>query len=158
MKQRAPLFFLALLSIAFLAACGDDVGHDDHEGHGHSHDENEFMTTVRLTFTPSEGESFTATWANPLQEENPSTNDPINLTQGETYTVTMSFENERENPPENVTPEILQEQDEHQVFFYGDAVQGPAHPDNAEAPISHTYDDADSQGLPVGLTNVFVPP
>ena len=162
MKQRAYFWFLALLAMGFLAACGDDVGDDhdhddhDHDDHdGHDHDPNEVMTTVKLTFTADDGTSFVASWADPENDGSPVI-DPINLTNGVTYTVTVEIMNELEDPAEDVTPEILDEKDEHQFFFYGTAVQGPSHTDNAGAPISHTYADTDSQGLPVGLTNTFV--
>ena len=169
MKQRAYFWFLALIAMGFLAACGDDVGHDDHDHDdhdhddhgdhddhdGHDHDPNEVMTTVKLTFTADDGTSFVASWADPENDGSPVI-DPINLTNGVTYTVTVEIMNELEDPAEDVTPEILDEKDEHQFFFYGTAVQGPSHTDNTGAPISHTYADTDSQGLPVGLTNTFV--
>ena len=159
MKKTAHLFLLTLLSVAFLAACGDDVGDDhDHDGHdhdGHDHDPNEVMTTVKLTFTAGDGTSFVASWADPENDGSPVIDDIV-LTNGETYTVTVEVINELEDPAEDITPEILDEKDEHQFFFYGTAVQGPSHTDNAGAPISHTYGDTDTQGLPVGLTNTFV--
>ena len=121
----------------------------------HDHDPNEVMTTVKLTFTADDGTSFVASWADPEADGSPVIDD-ITLTNGETYTVTVQILNELEDPAEDVTLEINDELDEHQFFFYGTAVQGPSHTDNTGAPISHTYADADSQGLPVGLTNTFV--
>ena len=163
MKQRAHFLFLALLSMAFLSACGEDVGHDDHDHDdhdhhdhdGHDHDPNEVMTTVKLTFTAGDGTSFVASWADPENDGSPVI-DAITLTIGETYTVSMEVLNELEEPAEDVTPEIRDEMDEHQVFFTGSAIQGPAHTDNTGAPISHTYDDTDNSGFPIGLTNTFV--
>lgn len=159
MKKTAHLFIISLLSVAFLAACGDDVGDDhDHDGHdhdGHDHDPNEVMTTVKLTFTAGDGTSFVASWADPENDGSPVIDDIV-LTNGETYTVTVEIMNELEDPAEDVTPEILDEKDEHQFFFYGTAVQGPSNTGNAGAPVSHTYGDTDTQGLPVGLTNTFV--
>ena len=38
MKQRAYFWFLALIAMGFLAACGDDVG-DDHDHDDHDHDD-----------------------------------------------------------------------------------------------------------------------
>ena len=81
--------------------------------------------------------------------------DDISLTNGETYTVTFSVINELEDPAEDMTPEITDEKDEHQVFFYGAAVQGPANTANADAVVEHAYADVDNNGLPVGLTNTF---
>ena len=161
MKQRAYFWFLALLAMGFLAACGDDVGddhdHDDHDHDGHDHDDpNEVMTTLKLTFTASDGTSFVATWADADNDGTPVVDD-ITLTNGVTYTVSVEVMNELEDPAEDVTPEILDEKDEHQFFFYGTAVQGPSNTNNPGAPVSHTYGDTDTQGLPVGLSaNTFV--
>jgi len=152
------LLFLALLPSLMLIGCGEDVGHDDHDHddhEGHDHDPNEVMTTLKLTFTDSAGESFTATWADPENDGSPVIDD-ITLTNGETYTVTTAFINELEDPAEDMTPEITDEKDEHQVFFSGTAVEGPANTANADAVVTHAYADTDNNGLPVGLTNTFV--
>jgi D-alanyl-D-alanine carboxypeptidase len=45
------------------------------------------------------------------------------------------------------------EDDQHQVFVTGSAVQGPATGTNAAAVVSHAYADADANGFPVGLEN-----
>ena len=52
-----------------------------------------------------------------------------------------------EDPPENVTIEILEEADEHQVFFtIGDGL-----------PIQVLYADVDSNGYPVGVDFILAP-
>ena len=154
MKRFHKLFLVALLPSLVLFGCGEEVGHDDHEGHDHD-DPNEVMTTMKLTFTAeSDGSSFVATWADPENDGSPMIDD-ISLTNGETYTVTFSVINELEDPAEDMTPEITDEKDEHQVFFYGAAVQGPANTANADAVVEHAYADVDNNGLPVGLTNTF---
>ena len=146
---------LSMFALTFLVACGDDVGHDDHDHHGHSHDPNEVMTTIKLNFTPEGGgESFTATWADPENDGTPMIDD-ITLTNGETYTVSIEILNELEMPAEDVTPEILQEKDEHQFFFYGTAVQGPSNTENTSAVVEQSYADMDTQNFPVGLSNTF---
>jgi hypothetical protein len=58
----------------------------------------------------------------------------------------VRFLNGLEDPPEDLTGEISDEAEEHQVFFTGTALQR----DDA-ARLTVTYDDADSNGLPIGL-------
>ncbi len=172
-------FTKILLSLAFLMflvpACGDDVGHDDHDDHaghddhadhddhghddhgddhhGHDHDPNEVMTTVKLNFVPESGEAVEFTWADPEADGSPVI-DPIALTAGVTYTVSITVLNELEDPAEDVTLELRDELDEHQFFFTGDAVSSPAN-DNSSAFISQAYADTDSNGYPVGLENTI---
>jgi hypothetical protein len=158
MKKLQKFLLLAVLPTFALFGCGEDVGHDDHDHddhEGHDHDPNEVMTTVKLTFTDSAGDSFTATWADPEDDGSPVIDD-ITLTNGVTYTVAFEVLNELAEPTEDVTPEILDEKDEHQVFFTGTAVEGPANTSNADAVVTHAYADTDNNGLPVGLSNTFV--
>ena len=154
---RNIALFLAMFALPLTAGCGDDVGHDhhDHDHDGHDHDPNEVMTTVRLTFVPENGgETFTATWADPEQDGEPTVDD-IKLVNGESYTVTMTVLNELEDPAEDLTAELVEESAEHQVFFTGPALQGPAHQDNPEALFDHAYADMDSNGFPIGYVSTF---
>lgn len=138
---------IALCSSLVLAAgCEDDDEPDDGN-------ENEVITTVGVTFTPSGGGT-----AETFEFDDPDgdggaapTIDAIDLAAGN-YTVTVSFENRLENPPEDITAEIMDEADEHQIFFTGSAVEGPA-TSNSGAPLTHTYDDEDANGLSIGLSN-----
>lgn len=148
---------LTLLAFTFLTACGDDVGNADSNGgsDGIEFNPNEVMTTIKLTFTPaSGGESFVVTWADPENDGSPVIDD-MTLTNGESYTVGVEFMNELVDPSVDVTPEIRDEKDEHQVFFTGTAVEGPCHTSNPDAVVEHAYDDADSNGFSIGLTNTF---
>ena len=87
-----------------------------------------------------------------LQDGNPAVDD-IYLTNGETYSLSISFLNELADPIEDITPEILDEQDEHQVFIYGDVVDSAATAANDNALVTSSYLDSDSNGLDVGLEN-----
>jgi len=60
-----------------------------------------------------------------------------------------------EDAAEDVTAEIAELDTEHQFFFLGSAVDGPATGKNDSAIISHAYADADVNGLPLGLENTF---
>lgn len=147
---RISLLSLPLLALPLLAACGED---DDH-GHGH---EQEVITTVTLTFTPPGGGApIVAEFDDPDGDGGaPPTVDAITLEAGTTYAVTVGFENRLEAPAEDITLEIRDEAEDHQVFFTGTAVDGPASAQPA-APLAHTYVDTDADGLPLGLANQIV--
>jgi hypothetical protein len=133
--------------LVFVGACGDVE--DPHDHHDHEH---ELITTVELTFSAAGADSFTAIWTDPENDGSPEVDD-ISLTMGMDYDVTVRFLNELESPAEDISPEILDEADQHQVFFTGTAVQGPAMSDNPDAVVEHAYGDEDSDGLPLGLEN-----
>ena len=147
---------LSLSLLALLAAVGcSDVEDHDHD-HDHHHDHG-IPTTIILNFTPNgAAEAMAFTWADPENDGNPSI-DSIVLTHDDTAPVTydLSIEiwNELEAEPEDVTPEIIDEGDIHQLFFTGSAVQGPATGEQAAAVLSHAYNDEDKNGLPVGIEN-----
>ena len=79
--------------------------------------------------------------------------DDIVLQDATAYSLALEFLNEFEAEVENITPEIADEDDEHQIFFTGSAVTGPATTDNANAVVEHAYRDEDVNGLPIGLDN-----
>ena len=143
--MKVSIKLVTLLVFSMILGCGGVVGNlDDNEFlDGHHENPNEVMTTLKLVFNPTNGgDSFTVTWADPELDGDPSIDD-ITLSQNQSYTVTVHVLNELEEPTEDVTPEITDEMDEHQVFFTGSAVQGPCNTDNADALIDHVYDDLD---------------
>lgn len=157
MRKTKLLRVLSPILLALLAGCGGDVGEtaeqliagDDEDN------PNEVMTTLTLTFTAaSSSETLTASWADPELDGAPLIDDII-LAEGETYAVILEVFNELEDPTEDVTPEIRDEMDEHQVFFTGSAVVGPCNTGNPDAVIEHTYEDEDNNGFPIGLSNAF---
>jgi hypothetical protein len=118
--------------------------------------DNELITTVVLYFAPQTGgDILEFGWADPENDGSPEIDDII-LSDSEDYDVTVSFLNELEDPAEDITDEVEAETDEHQVFFTGNAIEGPANADNPDAVITHTYADTDDNGFPVGLNNVVV--
>lgn len=140
----------ALAACVLVSACGSDV----EDPHSHD-DENEVVTTVRLTFDDGTS-SVDFTFDDPDGEGGAApTIDPVTLTAGSTYTVTLKFENGLEDPAEDITVEIREEDGDHQVFFTGDAVNGPG-TSNTDAILTHMYGDMDDGGLPVGLDNQIV--
>ncbi|HEU0029126.1 MAG TPA: hypothetical protein VFQ53_00745 [Kofleriaceae bacterium] len=141
---------VALATAIALAGCYPAlVTNDDNEG--------EVITTVTLTFTPDGGGTpVTASFDDPDGDggELPVI-DPIVLTAGTTYDLAVQFINRREEPAEDITLEVRDESDEHQVFFTGSAVDGPAS-DHPDGPLVQTYADLDVNGLPIGLDNQIV--
>ena len=127
---------------------------------GHSDDgvvdEGEVITRVELSFTPEAGGTpIVALFDDPDGDGGDApVVDDIQLAPGN-YTLAVRFENGLETPAEDITVEVSDESTEHQVFFTGSAVDGPA-TNNAGAPLSHLYDDMDANGLPVGLANSIV--
>lgn len=143
-----PLLLLAL------PACSD-VENDATED-GHHHHDHEVMTAVVLTFTSTTDDSeLTFTWSDAEDDANP-TIDDIVLQDASDYSLSVEFLNELETPTENITPEIADEDDEHQLFFTGSAIDGPATESNADAVVEHAYADQDVNGLPIGLDNDII--
>lgn len=136
-----------LIPFLLLAAgCGDVDDSDEPPA------ENEVVTTVVLTFTPDGGGTdLTFSWADPENDGDPVIDDIV-LPSG-AYTLAVQFLNELEDPAEDITEEVEDESDEHQVFFTGSGVEGPATATNASAVVTHAYGDTDANGLPVGLEN-----
>ncbi len=130
-----------LLVLGLLAACGGDDG-----GGGPS---NELITTVTLDFVPMGGGATLTAAFNDADGDggDPPVIDPINLTAGTTYTTGVRFQNVLETPPEDITVEVADESDQHQVFFTGTALGGA---------LTHSYLDMDANGLPIGLSNRIV--
>lgn len=147
--QNTPKSLLAALAVVALPlATGCDVQNPDELN------ENEVITTVVLTFSPQAGgDALEFRWADPESDGSPVI-DEIVLQDADDYDLTVSFLNELEDPAEDITEEVAQEADEHQVFFTGTGVDGPAQ-DNPGAPLTHVYADTDGEGLPVGLDNTM---
>ena len=135
--------------VLLLSACADVEEHDHHD---HEH---EVMTTVVLDFTSqTDGSELSFSWADPEDDGSPVIDDII-LLDADDYTLSLSFINELEDPAEDLTEEIEDEGDEHQIFFTGSAVEGPATGTNPDAIITQAYADEDDGGLPVGLENTI---
>lgn len=123
---------------------------------GPEENEEEVITAVELTFTPGGGGAdIVAIWEDPENDGDPVIDDIV-FTNGETYALSVRFLNQLEDPAEDITEEVADEDDEHQVFIYGDAVDGPATDSPASAIVTHAYEDEDDDGLPVGLENTIV--
>ncbi|MEM1407705.1 MAG: hypothetical protein AAGA64_15745 [Bacteroidota bacterium] len=123
--------------------------------------EEEFIDEVVLTFTPTGGgDDVVVTWFDPDGEgvQNGTADGPINLVADTEYDLAVTLANTVEG--EDVTAEILEEDDEHQFFFefttdiFSDPA-GDGNVDNRDDPLNYNDEDSDAQdgsGLPVGLS------
>lgn len=135
-------FFLGsfLLATLLLVSCGDDPEPPNEE---------ELITTLTITLTPTEGDPLTMTFkdldgdgAGVPQFIYSSGGNAAVLASSTTYTATLTLMNESIAPAENITEEIEEESDEHLFCF---TVGGGAN-------IDYSYADEDDNGLDIGLT------
>lgn len=134
------------LGIAFAGlGCGGDAVNDGGA--------NEVITTLTLTLTPEAGGAPIVAGFDDADGDGG--NLPIVtglvLPPG-MFDMIVKFENKLKSPPEDLTQEVRDEGIDHQIFFTGTAVNGPAS-DQPGAPLTHAYADMDSKALPIGITN-----
>ncbi|KUG06198.1 hypothetical protein [Solirubrum puertoriconensis] len=131
-----PYLAAVLLAAPLLAGCGND---DDPE----PDDENELITTVRYTLTPSSGgQAVTVEWKDlDGAGGNAPTIGSLRLAPNTTYTGAVTFLDESKNPASNITTEVQAENDEHLVVY-------TATPANL---LTVTRTDRDKNNLEVGL-------
>ncbi|MBC8070653.1 MAG: hypothetical protein IAG13_20150 [Deltaproteobacteria bacterium] len=158
MTRQSTLFNLFPLGLAaMVGACLADAS-DDEGGN----QETEVISTVRLTFTPTGGGTpVIAAFRDPDGDGGVSgTAERLALVDATTYTMTAQFLNELVDPPADITVEVREEAEDHQVFVFGSAVRGPATDENPDALVEHSYADAESdytddtgEDLAVGLSS-----
>jgi len=132
-KNIAILVFLASISVA----CSDDNDNPV------PINEEEVITTVRATLVPTGGGTTITLESEDLDGDGPDA--PVldisgNLTANTTYSGTLEILNETENPADNITLEILEEDEDHQFFY--------AFTNNI---ATATYNDQDGNGNPIGV-------
>jgi hypothetical protein len=135
MKLIKNIVILAFI-VSIFTACSDT---DDPE----VINEEEVITTVRATLVPQNGGTEITLESRDLDGDGP--NAPVisvsgNFDASTTYDATLKVLNETESPADDITLEILEEDEEHQFFFSFTN-------DIATA----TYNDQDSNGDPIGV-------
>lgn len=129
--------FISLISIM---SCSDDPEDPIIEN------EEEVITTLTYTLTPSEGGSAVVLSYQDLDGDG--ANEPTitngTLSAETTYSGSMTLLNETESPAESITEEIEEEDADHQ-FFFVTTVSG----------LSVAYADSDDDGKPVGLASTL---
>ncbi len=136
LKTMKTCSMYALLAIAMLG-CSDDDTPD-------VINEEEVITTVILTLTPESGDQVVLTTQD-LDGDGP--DEPVTIITGSfnentQYQGAVRFLNETETPAEEITTEVIEEADEHQVFYTV----------SSGLNITTTYQDADSNGNPLGVS------
>lgn len=134
--NSAKIFFLSLTAIAITSCSSDDDGPVNEE---------EVITTVTITLTGG-GQVVTLT-SRDLDGDGP--NLPVftvsgNLIANTVYNGEITFLNETVTPAEDITTEIEEEGDEHQIFYQIPSALG-----------SFVYTDLDVNSKPVGLTFTY---
>lgn len=135
MKTNKSLLASLALGALIFSSCEKD--------HAHVHNEHEVMTTLTYTLT-AEGADTVALKFIDLDGEGG--NDPTitggTLKANTTYAGSIVILNETETPAEDVTIEILEEDEDHQ-FFFTTTVEG----------LTVSYSDEDENGNPIGQSN-----
>jgi hypothetical protein len=133
--KNSKILAIALVSVFTFSSCSND---DDPI----AVNEEEVITTVTTTLKAG-NQTITMT-SRDLDGNGP--NAPVVTVSGDllvntTYTGAVSFLNELETPVDDITLEVKEEGDEHQLFFQAPTAIG-----------AFAYTDADVNGKPIGLT------
>jgi len=137
MKNIILLSLIGIFIIAFSSCKKDDPVVPNEE---------ELITTLKLTLTPTAGGSAVEYSFTDLDGDggNAATLVEGTLEDSTSYTAQITLLNEQESPAEDITEEVEEEDEEHQLFYETDI-----------ADLNITYTDMDDNGNPVGLsTNV----
>jgi hypothetical protein len=131
--KNLKLLALAIVTILSFSSCNNDDPEEVNE--------EELITTVTTTLTA--GSSVITLKSVDLDGEGP--NKPVvtvsgSLTANTTYNGKTTFLNESVTPADNITQEILEEGDEHQLFYQAPTAIG-----------TFAYGDLDEDGKPIGL-------
>ena len=132
-----------LLLVLFTLACKRN---NNSAPNPQDQNEEELITTVSLII--KEGSTLVDTFsfrdvdgvggASPTIEQ-------VILSANKTYSCTLLLLDESKNPTDTISAEVEEEKNEHQFFF---------HPSGG-ANLTITYDDADDNGVPLGLLTTF---
>jgi len=135
--QKLKVFALALAAGFVAVACNSDDPEPVNE--------EELITTLNVTFTNTQ-DATDVVMASFTDLDGPGGTDgtTVNptLSANATYTVTVEFLNEEETPAEDITAEVSEEDDEHQVFYIA----------GTGLNFTYAYGDQDGDGNPLGLT------
>ena len=108
--------------------------------------EEELITTVKITFTPSQGGDARVFQYQDLDGEggNAPTVTAEALQANTAYNMSVEFQNESTDPVDNITEEVQEEGVDHQLFYSFTGGIGTL-----------VYADQDDNGNPIGLQNTF---
>lgn len=145
-SKQFKFYALALVAALTFSSCSND---DDNPAPPVN--EEELITTVTAIYTPVGGGTAVTLQYKDLDGEG--ANPPVitvssPFEKNKTYNGAVTFKNELANPAEDITPEILEEGVDHQLFYQTTGTLNP-----------FTYGTAssnfDRNGKPIGLQSVF---
>ena len=139
-QTKSVILTSVFISLLAVMSCSDDPDDPIIEN------EEEVITTLTYTLTPSEGGSAVVLSYQDLDGDG--ANEPTitngTLSAETTYSGALTLLNETESPAESITEEIEEEDADHQ-FFFETTVSG----------LSVAYADSDDDGKPVGLASTL---
>lgn len=130
--------------LMLLMGCNDDVS--DPDGHDHDHDHG-VIAAVQLTFAPTSGGDAVT------YEIHDGVSDEVQLMAGESYDLSVAVLEEDADGLLDLTGEISNDAESHQVFFLGEDIASEA-TQSQNALVSVDYNDSDSNGMPLGIDSV----
>lgn len=145
-SKQFKFYALALVAAFTFSSCSSDDGDP-----APPVNEEELITTITAIYIPVGGGTAVTLQYKDLDGEG--ANAPVITVSGpfaknKTYNGTVTFKNELANPAEDITPEILEEGNEHQIFYQATGSLN-----------AFTYGTAasnfDTNGKPIGLQSVF---
>lgn len=135
--RNFKLFYLAALTVSLLAtSCDNDDDNTPEEVN-----EEEVITTLRVSLAGTAGNVLMQS----VDLDGDGPNPPVvtvigDLAANSTYEGQVTFLNETEDPAEDITVEVEEESDEHQVFFTA----------GGDLEVTTTYSNFDDDGNPLG--------
>lgn len=137
------LFFLSI--VLSFTACKKD---DDNVANPENPNENEMITTVQVQLTntvnPADKIKFTYRDIQLLKTSLSPFVETMKLKANTTYSAEIYLLDESKTITDTLSNEVREEGDEHQFFFKV-----------KDANLTVSYDDADENGVPLGLNNIF---
>lgn len=137
--QQLFLFLTISLGLLFITGCDDDddiIINDE-----------EVITTAILTLSPATGGTPAVFSFSDLDGDGGDA--PVitsaNLAANTTYNASVTLSNDSETPAEDITAEVQEEDDEHQLFY---AISSGLN-------LTVAYEDEDDNGNPLGLLTTF---
>lgn len=138
--RRFGRIFLTSAFAASMSLFGTSCDHL-HDPHDHDHDHDAVTTVVLTLVAQGSNDTTRVTWEDldGIGGNNPNRIDTLFLRPGTIYVGSVQFENRAESPAKNLTEDVLEDANEHQVFY---AVS------NSLGQVSVL--DKDGRGLPLG--------
>lgn len=137
-KMIKSSIVISMLSLAFISCKKDPVVDPNEE---------ELLTTVRVTLTEKTSGVQSVFEFKDLDGEGgqpPSKFDQIVLDKQKVYDCSLEFLNESVSPADNITAEILEEDEDHEIFFSA-----------TNALVTFSNLSRDGNNLPLGLTSTW---